>query len=612
MKHNIISGVLCAFTMVAVAGNQVTDTVWRDQKARIAKNAPVNMAKVKKDMAAAQANGDVAWYAVPALSDCMRLTDTYPSDGRFAGEVRATLAGNESESASFQLFSFIDAAKVDVRLSDLTCGGDKLAADLRVVKLWFQNGNAWVSYFDDSGLKLVPELLLHDENLIKVDLQTADNYARVMENGKESFKWLTAPKPLASHNGGFDQFAPGFADAPTMQPVKLVKNEFKQFFITARAKKGQKGGVYRGKVTVSANGKTYCEIPVAFRVLDFELPLPGTYDDPGRLYVYDCMGAMPRWERCLSVANGDEAKAKAVYRTWMQSLYDHSMFSAISLSPETPQWQIDLFKEMGFPFEGVNGGVWTGWFALNFGGRMNYAKHKTAWRCAQEADEFYHKKFGIKDVRLAYGDEQGAGFLVAHRDLWDAYFYYGFGGLGFCGHDALPYKGGYNSSFYDMATDPDDTEAIRLRKNCNGRFFAFYACQHTASENPQFTRRQHGMIGYLAGMNMTFNYEFAIGSFNDRAGECYRPMVISYANSQGLMETIEFAGFREGCDDIRYATAALKLADEGIASDSKEAKILGGCVRHYLATLDRKTFDLNEARAELIEYIVKLRKALKK
>lgn len=612
MKHCIISGVFCALAMASIAGNPVTDTVWRDQKARIARNASVNKAKVSADMKAAEAKGDVTWYAVPAMSDCMRLSDTYPFDGRFAGEVRATLAGNESESASFQLFSFINAEKVDVRLSDLACGGDKLAADLRVVKLWFQNGNAWVSYFDDSGLKLVPELLLHDENLIKVDLDKGDNYARVIDGGKETFKWLTAPKPLSSQDGGFNQFDLGFADAATMQPVKLVSNEFKQFFITARAKKGQKGGVYRGKVTVSAAGKTFCEIPVAFRVLDFELPLPGTYDDPDKQYIYDCMGAMPNWGRCLSIANGNEAKAKELYRAWMQALYDHSIFNPLSITPDTPQWQLDLFKEMGFPFDGANGNVWTGWFALNFGGRMDYRKHKAAWDCAKEADEFYHKKLGMKDVRLAYGDEQGAGFIVAHRDLWDAYFYYGFGGLGFCGHDALPYKGGYNSSFYDMACEPDDVEAIRLRKNCNGRYFAFYACQHTASENPQFTRRQHGLLGYLAGMNMTYNYEFAIGSFNDRAHDCYRPMVISYANAQGLMDTIEFAGFREGCDDIRYATAALKLADEGIASTSKEAKILGGCVRQYLATLDRNTFDLNEARAELIEYIVRLRKALKK
>lgn len=612
MNKLIASGALCAFALAA-AGNQLTDTVWRDQKVRIANNANINKAKVAADMQAAGVTGSAVWYAVPAMSDVMRLSDSYPADGRLAGEVRATLAGNESESASFQLFSFADAAKADIRMSDLVCDGEKLEADIRVVKLWFQNGNAWVSYFDDSGLKLVPELLLHDENLIKVDLDKGENLARIVKDGKETFHWISAPKPLAARDThGFDQFDPGFADAETMQPVKLVRNEFKQFFITARAKKGQKGGVYRGKVTVSVAGKALCDIPLAFRVLDFELPLPGTYADPSSQYIYDCMGASANWGRCLSIAEGDEAKAKELFRRWMQSLYDHGLFNAINIDKDTPEWQLDLFREIGFPFDGANGHVWTGWFALNFGGRMTYAQHKTAWRVAKEADELYHKKLGMKDVRLAYGDEQGAGFIAAHRDLWDAYLFYGFGGLGFCGHDALPYKGGYNTSFYGTACNPDDEAAVRVRQNCGGRQIGFYACQHTGSENPQFTRRQHGMLSYLSGMNMTYNYEFAIGSFNDRADLVYRPMVVSYANAQGIMETIEYAGFREGCDDIRYATAALMLADEGLASDSMEAKRLGGRIRHYLATLDKSSFDLNEARAELIEFIVQLRKELRK
>ena len=37
------------------------------------------------------------------------------------------------------------------------------------VLVWYQNGNAWNSYFADPGLTLVPELLVHDENLIRVD-----------------------------------------------------------------------------------------------------------------------------------------------------------------------------------------------------------------------------------------------------------------------------------------------------------------------------------------------------------------------------------------------------------------------------------------------------------
>lgn len=613
MRLRIITAAALLLAAFRCAGELSGNTVWQDQKLRIRKNAAVNRERVGLDMKAAGLSGETVWYAVPAMSDSMRLMDSYPYDGIIAGEIRAVLAGNESESASFQVFSFADFEKADVKMTELTCGDEKLEADIRVVKLWFQNGNAWVSYFDDSGLKLTPELLLHDENMIRVDLENAENHARVFVDGKETYRWISAPKPISKPSyGGFNQYDPGFTDADTMQPVTLKKHEFKQFFITARAKKNQKGGVYRGKVSISAGGKPLCEIPVAFRVLPFELPLPATYDDTSVPYIYDCRFAVPTRERRLAAAGGDEMKSREYYRKWMQSLYDHSLFNAPVITPKTEEWEFEVYREIGFPLEGATGEVWTGWLGLNHGGRMNYKQHKLVWKCAKEADEFYHKKLGLKDVRLCYADEQGAGFVVAHRDLWDAYLNYGFGIGFFGGHALLAYKGGHNTGMYKFNSLPDDEAAIRMRKNMGARYMGVYACQHTGSENPQFTRRQHGLLGYFSGLNMTWNYEFAIGDFNDRAKTPYRPMVISYANSQGLMETIEYAGFREGCDDIRYATVALRLAEEGAASPSIEAKRLAGRIRHYLATLDKKSFDLNEVRAELIEFILLLRKALGK
>ena len=178
------------------------NVIYHEQKARAAKAMPANRARVEAEMKAAGLLGNrVAWYAVPAMSDVQRLADTFPEDGVLAGEARALLAQGEFEALSFQLFAFDNIKDVTLSASDLTGpGGAKIGGkdlDLRVVKIWFQNGNAWVSYFDDPGLKLVPELLLHDENLIKVDLEKEANYARVRdEKGKESWVWISAPQDL--------------------------------------------------------------------------------------------------------------------------------------------------------------------------------------------------------------------------------------------------------------------------------------------------------------------------------------------------------------------------------------------------------------------------------
>ena len=202
----------------AAADMDSLNTVWNAQKERAKTAMPANAARVKAELAAAgQADAKIAFYAVPAMSDVMRIPDVYPFDGKLGGEVRATLAQGEFESASFELFAFEDMDKVELKLSDLKGPGGTLAADLRVVKTWFQNGNGWVSYFDDVGLKLTPELLLHDENLIDVDLEHAANYARVMKDGKATKVWISAPKGLDAN--AFDPYDPGFRDADVIQPV---------------------------------------------------------------------------------------------------------------------------------------------------------------------------------------------------------------------------------------------------------------------------------------------------------------------------------------------------------------------------------------------------------
>ena len=131
--------------------------------------------------------GDLAFFSVPALSDVMRLADKYPEDGQFAEPLRIVAAQGEYEPASFQLFSLRDRENVTFDVSALRSGnGSELPAsalDLKVVKVWYQCGNGWYSYFADTGFRLCPELLLHDEKMIAVDFSKSANYARI-RNGK--------------------------------------------------------------------------------------------------------------------------------------------------------------------------------------------------------------------------------------------------------------------------------------------------------------------------------------------------------------------------------------------------------------------------------------------
>ena len=600
---------LVASAALAVGATPM-DTVWEAQKARAAVTMPANAERVKADLAAAGlAASPVAFYAVPAMSDVMRTPDVYPIDGRIGGEVRATLAQGEFESASFELFAFKNFTSVELKVSDLKGpGGATLAADLRVVKCWFQNGNAWVSYFDDVGLKLVPELLLHDEHLIEVNTEKVANYARVMRNGKATKVWISAPKGLDANS--FDPYDPGFRDAETIQPVALERDAFKQFFLTCHAAKGQKPGVYRGAIALRAGGAKLGEIPVAVRVLPFELPMPRGYQNYDQLYFYSCMGAMPSRERMVLLCGNDRARGERSFRNWMQSLYDHSVFHA----PYIDAGNVDclpLLKEIGFPLNPLTGNLMVPWFGLNFGGRMSFQQLMSAKYGAEKCKAFYDAYVPGSQILVGHGDEQGTAFVTTHREF---YQYFNEKGIkvGCAGHDALMIKGGYAFGYYPMGGEPDNLEKARAWHELGNEPVGFYASQHTGSENPQFVRMQHGMLGYLSGLTMTYNYEFAIGSWNDRVNELYKPMAITYSCGDGLMETIQYAGFREGCDDIRYATYLKGLAREADAHGTIKAQIAARKALHYLALLKRDKMDLNAVRAEMIEHILKIRKELGK
>ena len=168
----------------------------------------------------APASTDAPWWSVPAMSGVQRLPDAIPTDGERGGTVRIVAARGEYEPGSFVVRADEDLGKVQPVVGRFVNeNGDVFPADaldLTVVKVWYQNKNGWFSYFADTGFKLCPELLLHDEDLVRVDTAKEANYARVTgPDGTTSEWWLNPPRLL---NGRYyDHFVPTTA-FPSMRP----------------------------------------------------------------------------------------------------------------------------------------------------------------------------------------------------------------------------------------------------------------------------------------------------------------------------------------------------------------------------------------------------------
>ena len=576
----------------------------------------------------------VTHWAVPPMSDEMRLPDRVPCDGEKGGTVRIVVAKDEFEPGSFVVRSDADLGKVKFEIGDLKqvkVKGEgeevetgvvfpKAGVDLKVVKVWYQNLNSWFSYFGDGGAKLCPELLLNDEDLIRVDTEKAANYARlVAADGKVTEKWLNPKpemdlRPMTSHIRAFDSFfpmRPDFRDAETLQPVALGKDESKQFWLTVHARPETPAGVYRGEIKGSGIGNqgsgVEFSIPVEIKVMDFALPKPKCHDDP-TMDFWVCFYNYLSYEHIRIYNGGDNELAKRQFEAVLRNQVEHNqnmhkprpgLLGGEAFDEEELKLMIETMRKVGMITRPLVGcGVGTG---FKRGESVEETRRK-ARECRERCDRI----FGHHDIYIGYGDEPGVGNLVTrYRQVQDAFQLEGFKFF-LAGGGHVFRKNGYLIDWHNTNNPPEaDAEPRRWNEIGNGKRIAWYAAQHVGSEDPAFHRRQNGLACWLSGYTALCNYAHHLGSFND-CGGTYKPMVYAYGISTGVIDTLAWEGFREGVDDIRYATLLMSLARTAAASDDVVTRRKGEKALMYLALLERERADLNEARLEMVNHIVRL------
>jgi len=234
------------------------------------------------------------YYVIPPFSDVPRLPDAYPDDGVPAGTVRLIASLGEFEAGSVLIAPQKNVDRFTLVSSDLKdAQGNVIPAssvDIKMVKNWYQAGSGWYGYFADAlGRKLTPELLLNDENMVRVVPETKDNYVRYSnEDGSSFWQWMSANFVVVNYS--FDNQANQglIADAPTLQPVVLNKNEFKQYMITVHVPANAAGGLYQGNIALVADGQNIGNVPVSLKVLPFALPNPKSNYDMNKGY-YLCL-----------------------------------------------------------------------------------------------------------------------------------------------------------------------------------------------------------------------------------------------------------------------------------------------------------------------------------
>ncbi|MCG3150464.1 MAG: hypothetical protein PCFJNLEI_03950 [Verrucomicrobiae bacterium] len=564
---------------------------------------------------------DFDCYEVAALSSIPRLPNRLPSDARLGARLRVVAAQGEFEPASFVVSPRVDVAKFELKSSALVSSVGEIAAsnvDIKVVKCWYQGGTAWYSYFADNNRReLVPELLLNDETLIKVDNDKRENYLRV---GNE-YRWISYPKEKATE--AFNYLTESVADSKTLLPVRLTKGENKQFWVTIKVPEGVKTGNYVGTINLIANGKAAGQIEILLKVLPFQLPLPRTYYDVNAEYLVTLMGTgiLGMCDALGMPVEAAEKQQVAIYK----NLLDHNVLncrSDLTLVNKRDRdkaiadlkRELELMTKAGFVMKPLISRGWAYWGGSEEN-KMDLFKSRI-----DDLVKTLTEAVGHHDIYLATWDEANTDRVKVLRELAE---YVGEKGLKLWATTA---KGrhfdlaGYCIDYADHGGWPD--REIAATWHSVGAKVASYAGPHTGPENPDVFRRWEGLARYKANYDGSFNYLYfsalhptlyqkqKANVWNDFLGDQFRRMNLVYPTANGMIDTLAWEGFREGIDDGRYATKLKQDAAQAIASGKWQAVFAAKKALMWLELLDERTADLNAVRLEMIEYISKIQTAM--
>ena len=553
----------------------------------------------------------ITHYAIDPMAETMYLPDAAGfADAREGEPVRAIAARGEYEPAGFLLRSDRGIAHVDFEIGELKTKDGKVFpkanVDLKTVKVWYQDMNAWYSYFADHGAKLCPELLLNDEDLVKVDEGKKCNYARLSRpDGKYDYFWLGYPEAFRqafsdstvgaqSREELFSCMKPNFSDAANHKGARLEKNRFKQFHLTYNVTKDVAPGVYRGEVKVRGEGEEK-KIPLVLRVLPFELPRPGCYADPTKEFKtwfcdYTSIGNI------MHVNGGDEKLAEKQLVAIAADFARHGQYiPSFREAFDRP----DLVRAAGQDYSVDVMPT----YSMQLVEPAEIRCHARAFR------KLCDERFG-KDSKpyIVWGDEYGLGILRGIRPMVDEYQNLG---IRFPVNSHFGYAAGAHlTDIFWPPVRPEKTSNVftgKYHDATGGRgYFGWYANLHVGAENPAFNRRQYGMGPYRAGLSCNYNYAHHIQGWSDSSQNLYRPMMFVYGCGSGCVDTLAWEGFREGLDDIRYATLLKTTALKALDSPKRETRYTARLALKLLADADGDDMDLSALRLEMIDFLLKL------
>jgi len=520
-------------------------------------------------------------YPCKAITNAKILPDTFPIAGRIGTELRLSACTGEYEPTSFALCALDDVRGMKVSATELKSGPHTIpatAVDIRVVKCWFQAGTR---IWGTKNLVLTPELLLKDDGLVRVDREKKENRLRTPDaSGHNSYVLISGKHTVIG------DIQP--RDAETLQPVDIPPFTTRQFWVTVHVPDDAAAGNYEGTISLQPANTRPCEMKLRLRVLPFAL------EEPALRYSIYYRGRIRKGgEGSIS----SEWKSPRQYEAEMRDMLAHGVAYPTVYQGYDEKLLARLFdmrQKAGLPREALYTlGICTG---NPSGGAELRALQQGVRKWIRMA-----KHYGYDEVYIYGLDEAKGERLKSQRPAWKAVRDVGGKVFVACSRGTFEAMG----DLLDLAVyaGPPLAEEAKRFHSVGHRIFC-YANPQVGIEEPETYRRNFGLLLWKAGYDgaMDYAYQHAFGHiWNDFDHPTYRDHNFTYPTVDGVIDTIQWEGFREGVDDVRYLTTLLGAIRKAKATRPELASEAERWVEN-ISPLG----NLDALRAKMIEWISKL------
>ncbi|NPV48813.1 MAG: hypothetical protein HPY69_17880 [Armatimonadetes bacterium] len=490
----------------------------------------------------------------------------------------------EIESLSATVHALREVRDLRVTVSDLrhVDGPGSIpasAVDIRVVKSWFQGAGNNIGYSPQKVLK--PELLLKDDDLVRVYVGRQENWVRsTAPGGSEEYIECTG-----QDSTNMASLRP--RDARELQPLRIRAGAVREYWINVHIPIGARAGEYQGALTFRAVSGSV-ELPLRVTVHPFDLA-------PSRLIysIYYRGFLAPDGQPTIS----SEGKSAQQYAAEIANMRDHGVLYPTNYQAWDPVLLprvMQIRRQAGLPTERF--------YNLGQGVGQQQTEQERQSMVARVKDWLaLARRYGYEDVYFYGIDEATGERLEAQKLAWKAAQEAGGKTFVACYQGTFEAMGALLNCAV-LAGAPD-TEEVRKWHSVGSHIFC-YANPQVGVEDPMVYRRNFGLKLWQAGYDGAMDYAYQHGFhhvWNDFDDPSYRDHNFTYPTVDGVIDTIQWEGFREAVDDVRYLTTLERALEQAPADKAA----LVAEIRDWLRS-DLASQDLDSVRAQVVQWMERL------